>query len=351
MLEELARTLIRKFPLYPVSVVFEPTTYCNLKCKACRRWYWDNPSKLKNLTLSMYREALKNIGWVPSIKFIGPDGEPLCNPEFNNLVEYNSSKNTFTQITTNGTLVTPDMVRFWKRHKVARVVVSFDSCDPSEYEAIRLGSNFNKVRDVCKLISSNGIPLQMNMVTFERNVDKVLDYAKFAASLGACEVYYLRPHNVGEASSIPPKITLERQKLFRETEDFLRVHKIKYIKPMRMGTYFRTCIQPFAAPYILLDGSIRPCCTIFGDYKENLEGQLYQVDGSKYTLGNIYQDKLINIWNSKNAKDLRKFIKETDYKEGSEIPLNQIASWKKNPIGCGRFEQCRSCLWRWSVEG
>ena len=146
-------------------------------------------------------------------------------------------------------------------------------------------------------------------------------------------------------------MTASRIELFRRTRLYLDSKKIDYIKPLDFGPYFRTCIQPFSAPYIALDGSVRPCCTMFGDYEETLDKKVYKVEGNRYNLGNIYKDSFSKIWFGSPLKELRNFLKETDYKEGSKIPLDQLELLRSNCFSKGRFEQCRSCSWRWSVEG
>ena len=351
MLETLVNQAVRRLTLPPLEAVFEPTSVCNLGCRACLRWYWKNPSEGKHLTLPAYKDAMSNIGWVPMVGFIGTGGEPLMNPEFNNLIEYNASKHISSVFGCNGTLVTPEIVKFWASHRVKRVTISFDSCDPEEYEAIRIGSNFEKVKNVCKMISSAGLFLQLNMIVFERNVDKVLDYAKFAKEVGASKVFYIRPQYTGayNDASNTPTITSKRENLFGQTEAYLRANHIAWVNPIRMGTYFRPCLSPFASPWIMLDGTIKPCCFIYGNHPETLDGYTYDVNGEVYTLGNIYKDDFRKIWYGQGLKELRNFIKQTECKEGEEIDPNQLKEWKKYPLSNNRFEQCRACLWRWSA--
>lgn len=353
MLDKIKRSLVKVFP-FPVTAVFEPTTMCNLRCKACARWYWENPSYGRHLTLENYKKALGNILdsviWIPSIAFVSPGGEPLTNPEFNSIIGYNFSKNISSIVTTNGTLLTQDIVNFWKSHKVSRVAISVDSCEVDEYESIRIGAKFERVKNSCKMVSEAGIHLQLNTIIFESNVDKLMGMAKLAKEVRASKVYYIKPQYTGEfVESLDPKVTKERLQLFTEVRTYLKDNNIGWLEPVSMETYFRPCLFPFTTPWIMIDGSIRPCCFIFGNHDQTLDGYTYKIDGDKYLLGNIYKDNFLKVWLGRGFTSLRDFIKATEYKEGEKIDMEQLKEWKRYPLSPNRFEHCRACLWRWSA--
>jgi radical SAM protein with 4Fe4S-binding SPASM domain len=60
------------------------------------------------------------------------------------------------------------------------------------------------------------------------------------------------------------------------------------------------CVFPWQRVFIRGDGDVLPCCTAFSTYMK---------------IGNIYEDSIYNIWQSKKARDLRKLQAEGRYME------------------------------------
>ncbi|MTI82564.1 MAG: putative heme d1 biosynthesis radical SAM protein NirJ1 [Firmicutes bacterium] len=106
-------------------VVWNVTRTCNLRCRHC---YSDSASDVVEKELST-KEALSLIDNlaefnVPVILFSG--GEPLLRPDFFELVDYARKKGIRATISTNGTLITPDLARDIKKAGVSYVGISLD---------------------------------------------------------------------------------------------------------------------------------------------------------------------------------------------------------------------------------
>src|ERR1051325_7389884 len=93
---------------YPVSISFEPTTSCNLRCPEC-------PSGLRAFTRPT--GMLKKDFFTETIDQISSDlmylifyfqGEPYLNPDFLNMVKYASSKGIYTATSTNAHFLNDD---------------------------------------------------------------------------------------------------------------------------------------------------------------------------------------------------------------------------------------------------
>src|SRR5688572_11735724 len=85
----------------PISISFEPTTSCNLRCPEC-------PSGLRSFTrpTGMLERALfENVidqlaGTLTYLTFYF-QGEPYLHPQFTNMVDYASAKGIYTATSTN----------------------------------------------------------------------------------------------------------------------------------------------------------------------------------------------------------------------------------------------------------
>ncbi len=106
-------------------VVWNSTRTCNLKCRHC---YMDSDSRRYTDELST-AEAKKFIDdladfKVPVLLFSG--GEPLMRADFFELAEYAAAKNIRPTLSTNGTLITPEVAQKIKNIGVGYVGISLD---------------------------------------------------------------------------------------------------------------------------------------------------------------------------------------------------------------------------------
>src|SRR3982074_74778 len=86
---------------FPVSISFEPTTSCNLRCPEC-------PSGLRAFTrpkgmleMNFFRRMIDQLA--PELLYLTFyfQGEPYLNPDFLEMVAYARSKNIYTATSTN----------------------------------------------------------------------------------------------------------------------------------------------------------------------------------------------------------------------------------------------------------
>jgi len=223
LLERVAEDIIRWKILMPRMVDLEVSRVCNLKCPRCLR---NAPSTLslrenKLCSLQTVKNLLEEIPSIVTFNFMG-DGEPTCNPEFQDIIKYIASKNINTIITTNGTLLTEKIVREWADNKVYRVHVSIDGAIKETYERIRVGATFEKTIENLKLLRKSGIPTCVNMLTTEDNISEMPLMVNLCAEAGVKEVTYLMPictlgSDIGDGPFEFAKVSVRNQQIFDYT--------------------------------------------------------------------------------------------------------------------------------------
>src|SRR5450631_3035641 len=85
---------------YPVSISFEPTTSCNLRCPEC-------PSGLRSFTRptgmlhdDLFKKTIDELAPTLAYLIFYFQGEPYLHPHFLDLVKYASSKKIYTATST-----------------------------------------------------------------------------------------------------------------------------------------------------------------------------------------------------------------------------------------------------------
>lgn len=353
LLEKVAEEVVRLKVFMPRIVDLESSRVCNLKCPGCPR---NSESSLchegdRFVTLEKVKYLLEQIPTLATFNFMG-DGEPLCNPEFNDIIHLIGSKGINTIVTTNGTLLTKKIVEGWERDKVYRVHVSIDGASKEVYERERVGAEFGKTIENLKLLCSNGITVCVNMMLYEDTIKEMPGIVKLCEEARVKEVTFLMPIcALGtdiDGTLARPKVNLKNYEIFQETQDLCRELRVKWIFPIDLQPMFRRLSFPFTRPQITLDGDVYSCCYMIGRGKTWFDGHLVEIPSSSYILGNMFKQDFREIWYSDAMNELRTTIKKTEKQRNLIIDREELRGMREN-IGKGRFAYCEACLPRWGM--
>lgn len=354
LIERLAEDVVRWKVWMPRMIDLEVTRVCNLKCPGCLR---NAPSSLiykegeKHCTLDKLKAIMEEIPTLMTFNFMG-DGEPLCNPEFGDLIHYISLRNINTIVTTNGTLLTKEIVDWWTKNKVYKVHVSVDGARKATYERYRVGAKFEKTTENLKLLGRSRITLCINMLIFEDNIEEMPEMVRLCKDVGAREVTFLMPIcTLGsdlEDLVIRPKVTPRNYEVFDITRKLCKDLGINWIFPISLEPMFRKLNFPFIRPEISIEGDIYSCCYMIGRGKTWFDGQLVDIKSEDYILGNMFKEGFRNVWYSDSMNELRTTIKRTERKRGTIITREELRTMREN-MPEGRFKYCEACLPRWGM--
>src|SRR5690606_36824142 len=110
----------------PVSVSFEPTTSCNLRCHECpsglRAFTRPKGMLEKNFFYNTIDQLYKDLLYL--IFYF--QGEPYLNPAFLDMVKYASGKKIYTATSTNAPYLTDENARKTVESGLDRLIISLD---------------------------------------------------------------------------------------------------------------------------------------------------------------------------------------------------------------------------------
>ncbi len=136
----------------PISISFEPTTSCNLRCPEC-------PSGLRSF--SRPTGMLQQDFFSSTIDQLHKDlfylifyfqGEPYLNPDFLDMVRYAADKKIYTATSTNGHYLTEANARKTIESGLDRLIISIDGTTQEIYQQYRVGGNLEKVLEGARTI-------------------------------------------------------------------------------------------------------------------------------------------------------------------------------------------------------
>ena len=128
----------------PEKLYLDITEDCNLHCQMCR-----DAVDISGRTMPFdlfYKLVHETAPYVKSYSLFNW-GEPLLVHDFRERVQFvNAEKRTdcTVDISTNGMLLTDDMIAFLRRNDVI-VTVSFDAADKGTFEKIRCGADYERI--------------------------------------------------------------------------------------------------------------------------------------------------------------------------------------------------------------
>lgn len=276
----------------PVSISFEPTTSCNLKCPEC-------PSGLREFTRP--RGMLKKDFFFKTIDEIHKDilylifyfqGEPFLNKNFLEMVSYASSKGLYTATSTNGHFLTDEMAKKTVESGLDRLIISLDGTTQEVYQQYRREGNIDKViegaRNIVKWkkeLKSKTPFVFFQFLVVKPNEHQIEDVKKLAKEVGVDEVRF-KTAQVYDYENDP-------NHLIPENEKYSRYKKNKEGKHTAKNKLQNHCWKLWQANVITWDGMVVPCC--------------FDKDAT-HRLGNLKNESFKEIWQNKKYKQFRQDI-------------------------------------------
>lgn len=129
----------------PVSLSFEPTTSCNLRCPEC-------PSGLRSFSRptgmlddQLFRAAIDQLA--PTLQYLTFyfQGEPYLHRNFLSMVSYARQRGIYTSTSTNAHYLDETAAEKTVRAGLDRLIISIDGTTQTSYSSYRVGGTLEKV--------------------------------------------------------------------------------------------------------------------------------------------------------------------------------------------------------------
>ncbi len=274
---------------YPVSISFEPTTSCNLRCPEC-------PSGLRAFTRptgmlqkDFFTRTIDDIHKELLYLIFYFQGEPYLNPDFLDMVKYASSKGIYTATSTNAHYLTDAAAKRTVESGLDRLIISIDGTTQDVYKQYRIGGNIDKVLEGAKNIvkwkkelNSKTPFVFFQFLVVKPNEHQVEDIKKLAKKIGVDEVRF-KTAQIYDYATDP-------NQLIPTTDKFSRYKKDPAGNYIPKNKLANRCWKMQHANVITWDGLVVPCC--------------FDKD-AMHQLGNLKDQSFKEVWNNDNYKQFR----------------------------------------------
>ncbi len=179
----------------PISLSFEPTTACNLKCPECPSGLRSFSRNTGNLKADFFKTSIDQVSKDLIYLIFYFQGEPYINPNFLDMVSYANEKGLYTITSTNGHFLNDANCKSTIESGLDRIIISIDGLTQKTYESYRIGGNLeNVIKGTENLIkwkkdlNSKTPHIIFQFLVVRHNENEIEDLYKLADQIGVDEV-------------------------------------------------------------------------------------------------------------------------------------------------------------------
>lgn len=275
----------------PFSISVEPTTSCNLRCPEC-------PSGLRSfsrptgmLTLETYQKIVDELEDYLIYLILYFQGEPYLNPQLFDFLEYASSRNIYTAISTNAHYLNEEKARKTIESGLSRLIISIDGTTQETYQNYRIGGKLDKVLkgtrtliEQKKKMGSSTPHTIFQFLVVKPNEHQIEEVKALAKEYGVDDVVF-KTAQVYEYEQGNPLIPLnEKYSRYKKQADGTYAIKNKLLN--QCWKMWHSCVFTW-------DGKVVPCC--------------FDKDAT-HQMGDISTKPFKEIWNADEYNNFRSSI-------------------------------------------
>ena len=274
----------------PISISFEPTTSCNLRCPECPSGLREFTRPTGMLQKDFFRQTIDDIHKELLYLIFYFQGEPYLNPDFLDMVKYAHDKGIYTATSTNAHYLTDEKARKTVESGLDRLIISIDGTTQDVYEQYRVGGKLEKVlegaRNIVKwkkALNSKTPFVFFQFLVVKPNEHQIEAVKQLGKEIGVDQVR-LKTAQVYDYENDPNQLIPSLEKYSRYKKD--RKGKMQVKSGLQ-----NHCWKLWHANVITWDGIVVPCC--------------FDKDAMHH-LGNLQMQSFKDVWHNANYQQFRK---------------------------------------------
>lgn len=272
----------------PMTISFEPTTACNLRCPECPSGLRAFTRPTGNLKEDFFKETIDDIYKQLLYLIFYFQGEPYINPKFLDMVKYANEKGIYTITSTNAHFLNDDNARKTIESGLDRLIISVDGTSQETYESYRKEGNLENVlmgaRNIIKWkkkLKSKTPHTIFQFLVVKPNEHQIPEIYKLAKEIGIDEVKLKTAQIYDYAEGNPLIPTIDQYSRYKKESD--GSYSIK-------NELLNHCWKLWHACVVTWDGLVVPCC--------------FDKDAI-HRLGDLKKAKFSEIWHNENYTHFR----------------------------------------------
>lgn len=302
----------------PAQIYWNISNRCNFRCKMCTQWdrgmHEDQQNylsleEMKRVVDQMKKLKIRNLGVT--------GGEPILQRErLFKVLEYANKQGIYTHFGSNGWLIDADIINQYDQIGGGHISLSIDAIGDLHDEIRDMKGAFEhtlKALEAFKGLKPKNVSIKINTVMSGKNLEHILPLVDLADKYGAS--IFIQPFEDFEHDDLY-KDNVEIDKSFAVKKERMEqvedvILKLKKIKKKNPGLILNS--------YAHLDGIVRyfedrnngrnDCEVAYKKFTIHPFGDVIFC-GYLGFIGNVKNSSIMEIWNSKKAKEARERMKK-----------------------------------------
>jgi len=273
---------------YPWSISIETSSVCNLRCPECPSGRGEVSREYPEMPFETFKKIIDESASHLIYLMLYFQGEPFLAKNFHEMVAYAKRKNIYTMTSTNGHFLDESSCPRIVDSGLDRIIISVDGATAESYKKYRINGDFDKVTRGIKLLAEekrkkkvSHPQIILQAIVFRHNQEEIQQIKNLGKKLSA------------------DRITFKSAQILDFDKKNELIPDKKYTRYSNRDGHYqvkgknRMCKRIWSSMVFTTEGNALPCC-----YDKH----------SKYSIGNILNDKIHELWNSPRLNDFRERV-------------------------------------------
>lgn len=286
----------------PISITFEPTTSCNLRCPECPSGKREFTRPTGMLQTGFFKTSIDDLHKEIAYLIFYFQGEPYLNSQFLEMVSYAASKKIYTATSTNAHYLNDANAKKTVESGLDRLIISIDGTTQETYQQYRVGGDLNKVLEGAKNIlkwkkqlKSRTPHVIFQFLVVKPNEHQLEEMQHLAKEMGVQELRFKTAQVYDYEHGNPLIPTISTYSRYKQKKDGTYTIKNKMLNH---------CWRLWHSTVVTWDGLVVPCC--FDKDAQHQLGDLKQSSFRQLWKGLAYTNFRTALLRSRNEIDICK---------------------------------------------
>jgi radical SAM protein with 4Fe4S-binding SPASM domain len=240
----------------PISIGYEPTTSCNLRCPECPSGLRSFSRPTGNSDLIAFKNLIDQVKGHVMYLNLYFQGEPYLNPDLYEMAAYAKKARIITSTSTNAHYLSPENCRKTIDSGLDKLIISLDGISTESYQKYRVGGDLDKVKSgvfalvkLKKELKVDHPEIIIQTIAFSHNEHELDQIRKLKKKWGVdhVQIKTAQVYSVEDSHLLPKDTSLSRY----------RWKDGSYELPSELPN---RCWRMWTSPVLTQDGELIPCC-------------------------------------------------------------------------------------------
>lgn len=289
---------------------------CQLQCRICKIWSNQATKLEEELTYEELKALFEQALYLGVSRCYFSGGEPFMLPYLFDILNFSKEKGLYSEVTTNGLLLTEENCKRLIEIPLNQLNVSIDGASSYTHDYHRNKPGlFNiiigNLKNLVKLKKDMNSPypiIQMVCVLTNKNFYEMLEYIKLAEKIGIKAFFqpYVSENDRYYYRTLTDEFDVPKERLPLLYKEIDRV--IEYKRKFDNTDFISNTIKSLERLKEYFLGSLNPETYCFAGFNRIIILQNHKVNICPGEIGDFSKNTLRDIWFSKKAEEMRKNV-------------------------------------------